>query len=110
MARIRPLHARRAPRVGSSLTLSDLYLCAACRLLRAASMLMPSPALCYRPCAEESLAWSHRVLVSLQREGLLVYEGKVIEMARLFAPSPLAREGAKRLLRRRRRAKVGMGV
>jgi len=37
---------------------------------------MPSLALCYRPCVEESLAWGHRVLVSLKREGHLVYEGK----------------------------------
>ncbi len=37
---------------------------------------MPSPALCYRRCCEESLAWGHRLLVSLKREGLLVYEGK----------------------------------
>ena len=33
----------------------------------------------------------------------------MIEMGRLFAPSPLAGEEAKRPLRRRRRAKVGMG-
>jgi hypothetical protein len=48
---------------------------------------MPSPALCYRRCCEESLAWGHRLLVSLKREGLLVYESA-------YTPSlPLLRRG-----------------
>ena len=68
------MHSR-APRAGSSLTLSDLYLYAACRLPRAVFVLMPSPAQCYRLCCEESLAratvgWCH-----CSARGLLVYEG-----------------------------------
>src|SRR5215831_14908508 len=89
-ARIGPLHARRAPRAGSSLTLSDLYLCAACRFPRAAFVLMPSPAQCYRPCCEESLAKVTVCWCYYSARSSWCIRARMLEVGRLFAPSPLA--------------------
>src|SRR5262249_47467781 len=68
------LHALRAPRAGSSLTLSDLYLCAACRL---PALPLSHAQLCTVLSAvlQGIFSQSHRLLVSLKREGLLVYGG-----------------------------------